>query len=116
MWGVTAAIQTTKLIEHHNYLANVPENNAKIMNIANEFKLTARGSNSMVCIDLPIELNAQDFWEFGLATGLPIQARQTPGQLKIVTPLIADDEYFQVLYDRVEKMFKHYKIGTFGSE
>lgn len=116
MWGVTAAIQTTKLIEHHNYLANVPENNAKIMNIANEFKLTARGSNSMVCIDLPMALNAQDFWNFGLATGLPIQARQTPGQLKIVAPLIADDEYFEVLYDRVEKMFKNYKIGTFGSE
>ena len=116
MWGVTAAIETTKLIKHHNYMANVPSNNAKIMKIAEDFKVTARGSNSMVCIDLPVHLTPQDFWDYGLATGLPIQSTQSPGQIKIVSPLIADDEYFEVLYDRIESMFKNYRIGIFGSE
>lgn len=104
MWGVSAALETTKYIEENNLFENVLSSNKKIKSIAQSLNCNSRGDYSMVCLDLDHKITNQDLWNHGMATGLPITPKVAKGQIKIVTPLIADDEFFDQLNIRLKKL------------
>lgn len=106
MWAVVSAIQTTKYIEKYSLLDQVGVNNQKIKEIAESLDCNYRGDYSMICLDLDKKITNQDLWNCGLTTGLPMQPTVARGQVKIVTSLIVDDIFFDLLYDRLNRLSK----------
>jgi adenosylmethionine-8-amino-7-oxononanoate aminotransferase len=110
MHGVVAAIETTKYIENNKLLDNCSNINLKLKNLANYFGCVSRGDNMFICIDVNEYITPEDLWKAGLATGLPSQSFTAKGQIKIAAPLIADEDFFKILKDRLEILFKNKKI------
>jgi putrescine aminotransferase len=104
LWGVAASLEVSKYIEKHNLLARVPLINQEIKNIAKEYGFITRGDYLFVIMETPRVITLGDLHNAGLSSGLPI-AGATTGHIKFCMPLIADDEYFDVLRTRLKRLF-----------
>lgn len=110
MYGVTSSIEVSKYIEKNNLFSKVKENNNRLVDMAKKLGCNYRGEYSMVCLDVDAKITPQDLWNHGLSTGIPDQSKVAKGQIKIVSPLIADEEFFVSLETRIEKLLKNKKL------
>jgi hypothetical protein len=97
-------LEVSKYIEKHNLLARVPSINQEIKNIAKEYGFITRGDYLFVIMETPRVITLGELHNAGLSSGLPI-AGATTGHIKFCMPLIADDEYFDVLRTRLKRLF-----------
>ncbi len=103
MYGILAASAVTNFIDEHNLLMRVPYINSRLIEIAHEFSLPTRGNHLMVAFDFPRLLSSQDMYDAGLCSGIPIDD-DTTGRIKIIPPLIADEEYFGLLRNAIKRL------------
>jgi len=97
MQGVAASLAATKKIE--KLLPCVPHINSKLVEIAQEFNLPYRGQGMFMCYETPINITHEQLASAGLAA-----TTTTPNCLKIIPPLIADEEYFYELKNRIKTL------------
>jgi adenosylmethionine-8-amino-7-oxononanoate aminotransferase len=97
MQGVVASLAATKKIQ--KLLSRVPYINSKLVEIAQEFNLPYRGQGLFMCYDTPNNLTPGELSLAGLAATI-----FSTNCLKIVPPLIADEEYFYELKNRVKTL------------
>lgn len=98
MQGVAAALAATKKIA--SLLDRVPYINKQLRDIATEFELNWRGENLMMCFDTDTNLSLADL----VNSSQLLAAIRIPNSLMIIPPLIADDEYFSVLWTELKKI------------
>ncbi len=103
LYGVTASLAVTKYIEERNLFSKVSEINLKLKEIAREFSLPVKGDHLMVSYEFPRVVDSQDLFNVGLCSGIPIDDPDT-GRIKLIPPLIADDEYFEVLKKSIKSL------------
>lgn len=99
MSGIYASLKVTEKIEKLLYKSTYI--NDELQKIADEFGLNSRGSNLFRCFDTPKEISLSALSEAKLVAAIPSYDRN----LKIVAPLIADEEYFFELKKRMKLLF-----------
>ena len=98
MQGVAAAVATTKKVE--SLLYRVPTITKELVSIGQELGLNYRGDGLLFCYDLPKDYSIADFVNHSrLSVTLRI-----PKCLMIIPPLIADDEYFDIVKSDLKKV------------
>jgi adenosylmethionine-8-amino-7-oxononanoate aminotransferase len=100
MQGVSAALIATKKIE--SLLHRVPVINKELRTIADEFELTWRGENLFMCYDTNINVSIATLSSVGKLAGTNIGVNS----IKVIPPLIADDEYFDALRTGLTKILR----------
>lgn len=90
MAGVSAALATTKKIE--SLLHRVSYIEQQLYNIAKEFNLNSRGVGLLRSFDVNKEMPLADLFQAGLVAA--IKGNQS---IKVIAPIIADEEYFETL-------------------
>lgn len=97
MQGVCASLAVTEKIV--SLLPNVKNIHEKLKAIATEFGLPYRGENLFMCYDTPRTITLAEL-------SIARMAATIPGELcvKVIAPLIADDEYFYELRTRLKTL------------
>ena len=90
MAGVSAALATTKKVESLLHRVNYIEQ--QLDNIAKEFNLNSRGAGLLRSFDVNKEMTLADLFQAGLVSA--IKGHQS---IKVIAPIIADEEYFETL-------------------
>jgi adenosylmethionine-8-amino-7-oxononanoate aminotransferase len=90
MAGVSAALAVTNKIESLLHRVSYIEQQLDV--IAKEFNLNSRGSGLLRSFDVNKEVSLSDLFQAGLVSA--IKGNQS---IKVVAPIIADDEYFETL-------------------
>lgn len=98
MQGVAASLAATKKIE--NLLSRVPMIQQELKKVADTLGLNYRGDALFACFDTPRMVTLAELSENGLAGTIP-----GLNSIKVISPLIADDEYFGELLDRLKRLF-----------
>ena len=98
MQGVAASLAATKKIE--TLLARAPMIQAELKAIADTLGLNYRGDGLFACFDTPRMVTLAELSENGLAATIPGVCC-----IKVISPLIADSEYFGELLDRLKRLF-----------
>ena len=101
MAGVAASLAVTQFITDNNLLSRARSINQELRKITDAFGFNARGNYTFVIMDTPKPVTLQDLHVAGLCSGLPVRG-STTGQIKIAAPLIADEEYFIELKNRLK--------------
>ena len=97
MQGIVASLVATKKIE--NLLPRVDGIKQRLMGIGESLGLTYRGDCLFACYDTPTTYTLANLSSVGLAATIP-----GLNCIKIISPLIADDEYFGELQTRLEAL------------
>ena len=100
MQGVSAALTATKKIQ--SLLHRVPIIHNELCNIADEFNLNHRGENLFMCYDTDFDVSIADLSSIGKLAGTNIGINS----IKLIPPLIADDEYFTALRTGLTKVLR----------
>ena len=90
MAGVSAALATTKKVE--SLLHRVSYIEQQLDNIAKEFNLNSRGVGLLRSFDVNKEMLLADLFQTGL-----VAAIKENRSIKVIAPIIADEEYFETL-------------------
>lgn len=97
MQGVAASLVATKKIE--GLLTRVPYIKQQLEYIAQDFGLNYRGDGLFMCMDTPRNITLGQLSSAGLAATIP-----GLNCVKVIAPLIADDEYFYELKTRLKTL------------
>lgn len=97
MQGVAASLAATKKIE--TLLSRAPTIQAELKSIADELGLNYRGDALFACFDTPRLITLAELAEKGMAATIP-----GLNCVKVISPLIADEEYFQELKTRLKTL------------
>jgi adenosylmethionine-8-amino-7-oxononanoate aminotransferase len=103
IYGIRASLAVSKYVEDKNLLSNVPYINSELKKIGENYGMYSRGDFTFVIFDAPHYIGAQDLFEAGLSSGIPVRG-SVSGQIKIASPLTADEEYFYNLNIRIGKL------------
>ncbi len=98
MQGVAAALASTKKIE--TLLSRAPTIQAELKGIADSLGLGYRGDGLFACFDTPRFITLAELSEKGMAATIP-----GVNCVKVISPLIADSEYFGELKTRLQSLF-----------
>jgi adenosylmethionine-8-amino-7-oxononanoate aminotransferase len=97
MQGVAASLAATKKIQ--GLLSRVPYINSKLVEIGQELGLSNRGEGLFMCYDTPKNITLGQLSSAGMAATIP-----GLNCVKVISPLIADDEYFHELKTRLKTL------------
>jgi len=97
MQGIAASLVATKKIE--KLLPRVDGIKQRLVGIGESLGLTYRGDCLFACYDTPTIYTLADLSSVGLAATIP-----GLNCIKVISPLIADDEYFGELQTRLEAL------------
>lgn len=97
MQGVAASLVATKKIE--GLLSRVPYIKQQLVYIAEDLGLNYRGDGLFMCYDTPRNITLGQLSSAGMAATIP-----GLNCVKVIAPLIADDEYFYELKTRLKPL------------
>jgi adenosylmethionine-8-amino-7-oxononanoate aminotransferase len=98
MSGVAAALSATRQIK--SLLHRVPDIESRLQAIAEELDLNSRGANTYITYDFDREISMAELGEVAqFAASLP-----GGNSVKVFAPLTADDEYFAVLKQGLQRL------------
>lgn len=104
MQGVVTALEATKEIKR--LLPKVPYIGESLGIVAKSLNATLRGSGLMFGLGLGRNINLAELASVGLSAGI-----KSTDEIKLVIPLIADDEYFKELQIRLHKLLNPRSIN-----
>ena len=97
MHGVSASLIATQRID--SLLDRVPFIHSELIKIAEELGIVWRGEGLFMCYDFPRYISLAELSSVGLVASIPSKT-----SVKVIAPLIADDEYFQHLKTNLQRI------------